>query len=85
MWFLSRHYKDLNARYHGEDGDLFALEELAPVAARFTPADGRVLEIGCGYGRNLVALGTLPAKLVVGCDPDLPELTVITATLASAR
>lgn len=74
MWFLSRHYQDLNARYHGEDGDLFALEELAPVAARFTPAGGRVLEIGCGYGRNLVALGTLPAKLVVGCDPDLPEL-----------
>jgi SAM-dependent methyltransferase len=74
VWFLSRHYENLNARYHGEEGDRFAIEELAPVAARFLPEGGRALEIGCGYGRNLVALGTLPARIVVGCDPSLDEL-----------
>jgi SAM-dependent methyltransferase len=33
-----------------------------------------VLEVGCGYGRNLVALATLPARLVVGCDVAHGEL-----------
>jgi SAM-dependent methyltransferase len=71
---LIRHFRTINARYHGAEGDRFALEELAPVAARHLPAGGRALEIGCGYGRNLVALASLPASLVVGSDPQLAEL-----------
>lgn len=72
---LVRHFRKLNARYHGAEGDAFALEELAPVAARhLPPAGGRVLEIGCGYGRNLVALASLPGVRVVGSDPVLAEL-----------
>ena len=74
MWFLSDHFHRLNERYQGPEGDAFALEELVPVARRFLPAGGRVLEVGCGYGRNLVALAELPASLVVGSDVALPEL-----------
>jgi SAM-dependent methyltransferase len=71
--FLSRWFRRLNERYHGPEGDAFALEELAPVAARFLGA-GRVLEVGCGYGRNLVALVSTPARIVIGCDVSRPEL-----------
>ena len=69
MKALGDHFRSLDARYHGPEGDRFALEELAPVAARFLPADGRALEVGCGYGRNLMALASLPSRAVVGCDP----------------
>ena len=72
-WFSS-HFRQLDGRYQGPEGDAFALEELAPVALRFLPAGGRALEVGCGYGRNLVALATLPAGLVVGSDPSAGEL-----------
>lgn len=71
---LSGHFEDLVGRYHGPEGDAFAIEELAPVAARFAPPGSRALEIGCGYGRNLVALSTLPGVSVVGCDPWWDEL-----------
>jgi SAM-dependent methyltransferase len=71
--FLSRHFRALNDRYHGADGDRFAAEELLPVARRFLPGGGRALEIGCGYGRNLKALAALPVT-VVGCDVSLVEL-----------
>lgn len=74
MRFLTRHFDALNARYQGMDGDRFAIEELAPVAARFTPAHGHVLEVGCGYGRNLVALAETDAALVAGTDPSMREL-----------
>jgi len=74
MLWLSRHFRRLNDRYQGAEGDAFAREELAPVAARFLPAGGRVLEVGCGYGRNLVALAALPAALVAGSDPSAGEL-----------
>ncbi len=73
MQSLSRHFRELNDRYQGAEGDRFAIEELAPVAGRFLPEGGRALEIGCGYGRNLVALATLKAS-VVGCDPSGSEL-----------
>ena len=69
MRFLTRHFDRLNARYHGAEGDSFAIEELTPVAERFCPSGGRVLEVGCGYGRNLVALARINARLVVGSDP----------------
>lgn len=83
MWFLSRQFQKLNARYHGPEGDAFAIEELNPVAARFLPPQGRVLEIGCGYGRNLVGLAQLDARLVVGCDPSGPELVRAKARVAT--
>ncbi len=73
MLFLSRWFRRLNERYHGAEGDAFALEELAPVAQRFI-GGGRVLEVGCGYGRNLIALAQTSAKLVVGCDVSREEL-----------
>jgi SAM-dependent methyltransferase len=71
---LGSHFKDLVGRYHGPEGDQFALDELAPVASRFTSSDSRVLEVGCGYGRNLMALASLKPRLVVGSDVDEGEL-----------
>ncbi len=73
MWVLSKFFRRLNARYHGPEGDAFALDELTPVAERFC-ADGTVLEVGCGYGRNLVALAATSARVVIGCDPQRAEL-----------
>ena len=74
MPVLSQHFKDLVGRYHGPEGDVFALEELAPVAKRFLSPESRVLEVGCGYGRNLIALSHLDPSLVVGSDVDRGEL-----------
>jgi SAM-dependent methyltransferase len=71
---LGSHFKDIVGRYHGPEGDVFALEELAPVAARFLDRDSTVLEVGCGYGRNLMALASLKPRLVVGSDVDPGEL-----------
>ncbi len=73
MLFLSRWFRRLNERYQGDDGDAFALEELTPVAGRFL-GQGCVLEVGCGYGRNLVALAATAARMVVGCDVSRGEL-----------
>lgn len=73
MWILSRFFRDLNARYHGADGDAFAIEELSPVVERFASA-GSVLEVGCGYGRNLVAVAATSARTIVGCDVQRGEL-----------
>ena len=74
MLFLSKHFRQLNSRYHGPEGDEFALTELNPVALRFLPKDGCVLEVGCGYGRNLIALSRLRSRFVVGCDVAFDEL-----------
>src|SRR5258708_35837641 len=74
MFFLSKHFRNLNARYHGPEGDDFAAAELNPVAVQFVPRDGSVLEVGCGYGRNLVALSRLRVRRVVGCDVQFDEL-----------
>ena len=82
---LARQFRALNDRYHGDEGDALAIAELAPVARRFVPSGGRVLEIGCGYGRNLVALATLDAGLVVGSDPVLGELEQARARVDAAR
>jgi SAM-dependent methyltransferase len=74
VWFLSRHFRKLNDRYHGSEGDAFAMAELQPVARRFLPVGGSALEVGCGYGRNLVALAALPARRIVGTDVSFGEL-----------
>jgi len=71
---LTRRFDALVERYHGPEGDRFALEELAPVARQFAPPGGRALEVGCGYGRNLVALASCPGLKVTGCDVMLGEL-----------
>ena len=71
---LTRRFDELVSRYHGPEGDRFALEELTPVARRFAPPGGRALEVGCGYGRNLVALAACPGLRVTGCDVMLGEL-----------
>lgn len=73
MWILSDFFRRLNARYHGAEGDAMALDELTPVAERFCPG-GSALEVGCGYGRNLVALAATSARCVVGCDVSRTEL-----------
>ena len=58
-----------------QHSDAFAIDELNPVVARFLPDRGTVLEVGCGYGRNLFAVGKLErARLVVGSDVDRAEL-----------
>lgn len=79
---LRRNIQALNARYLGSEGDALALEELAPVARRFTGPGARVLEVGCGYGRNLVALTTVPHALLAGCDVSVAELHKARARLA---
>src|SRR5262245_9287589 len=71
---FARHFDRLVERYHGPEGDRFAIEELAPVARRFLAPGGRALEVGCGYGRNLIALASLPGVRVVGCDVARGEL-----------
>src|SRR6185503_6290541 len=85
---LTKTFDELVARYHGPEGDAFAIEELTPVAERFLPQGGRVLEVGCGYGRNLVALSAVPGARVVGCDPAMDQLErakVRTAALPPER
>jgi SAM-dependent methyltransferase len=79
---LTGHFRKVDERYHGEEGDRFAFEELQPVAHRFVRRAGWVLEVGCGYGRNLVALSQLPARLVVGCDVARDELAAARSRLA---
>lgn len=74
MRWLTRHFQALDAIYRGPAGDALALQELAPVAGRYLPPGGRALEVGCGYGRNLVALASLEAALLVGCDPSPAQL-----------
>jgi len=71
---LGSHFNDLVARYHGPEGDRFALEELVQVATRLLAPESRVLEVGCGYGRNLMALASLKPRMVVGSDVDAGEL-----------
>jgi SAM-dependent methyltransferase len=71
---LQGHFHDLVGRYHGPEGDAFAIAELNPVASRFVGPDARVLEVGCGYGRNVAALARLGCRAVVGCDVDRSEL-----------
>ncbi|HUK61877.1 MAG TPA: methyltransferase domain-containing protein [Dongiaceae bacterium] len=80
---FGRHLRALNERYLGPEGDTLALEELAPVARRFAGPGARLLEVGCGYGRNLVALSTLPANLLVGCDVAHGELVKARARVAA--
>ncbi|TMQ47731.1 MAG: class I SAM-dependent methyltransferase [Candidatus Eisenbacteria bacterium] len=71
---LSKTFRRLVDRYHGPEGDDFARAELTPVAARFLTPRSRVLEVGCGYGRNLVALAGVEGCTIVGSDVSAFEL-----------
>lgn len=84
MLSLPRHCRTLDARYHGDEGDQFAIEELNPVARRFTSPASAVLEVGCGYGRNLVALSRMRLRMLVGCDVQLGELQKARARVTAA-
>ncbi|HCU01302.1 MAG: hypothetical protein UR66_C0019G0003 [Candidatus Moranbacteria bacterium GW2011_GWE1_35_17] len=65
----------INEMYKSEKGDEFALEELLPIAKKYiTIENPKILEIGCGYGRNLFALAHLTNSQVVGCDVSSEEL-----------
>lgn len=74
MLVLSQVFRRLVGRYHGPEGDEFARAELTPVAERFLRPGSRVLEVGCGYGRNLVALARVDGCTVVGSDVSAAEL-----------
>ena len=84
MLSLPRHFRALNARYHGDEGDQFAIDELNPVARRFVSPSSAVLEVGCGYGRNLVALSRLQLRQLVGSDVSFDELARARRRVAEA-
>lgn len=72
VYRTQRHFYDLTRKYYllGRDG---LIAELAP------PRGGSVLEIGCGTGRNLVAVGKAwPEAQLFGVD-------ISDAMLATAR
>ena len=72
-----RHIYDLSRKYYllGRDG---LIAELAP------PAGGAVLEIGCGTGRNLIAVGRAwPQARLYGVD--ISEVMLETARKAVAK
>jgi SAM-dependent methyltransferase len=65
----------LNDLYASEQGEQLARKELLPLIKRFTTNPSpEVLEIGCAYGRNLVALSSLPTAHIVGCDIEKAQL-----------
>ena len=74
-----------NDIYLSAEGDDLAREELNPVVTRYALVGSRdVLEVGCGYGRNLVALAELEGMRVSGCDVSEEELDKARLRLAAA-
>jgi ubiquinone/menaquinone biosynthesis C-methylase UbiE len=66
---------NLDARYKTSEGDRFAEEELLPVVRRYLQTYApKILEIGCGYGRNLLALSHIVNSEVFGCDISSEQL-----------
>ncbi len=65
----------IDARYKSREGDKLAKEELLPVVKQYLKAKNpKILEVGCGYGRNLYALSHVEGSSVVGCDIASVEL-----------
>lgn len=78
MYRPQRHLYDLTRRWYllGRDRLLDAIE---------APPGARILEIGCGTGRNLVRLGRrLPGVLLCGVEPARSMLEVAERQLARA-
>jgi len=74
-----RHIYDLSRKYYllGRDS---LIADLAP------PAGGAVLEIGCGTGRNLIAVGkTWPKARLYGVDISEAMLQTARASMAKAN
>jgi len=65
----------INNIYKSEVGDKLAVEELLPLVKKYVKVENpKILEVGCGYGRNLFALSHLKNSEVVGCDISKNEL-----------
>jgi ubiquinone/menaquinone biosynthesis C-methylase UbiE len=61
--------------YRSLEGEKMAREELLPVIERYLPAGGlKILEVGCGYGRNLEALSGIKGSEFFGCDISAEDL-----------
>lgn len=65
---------EINQIYKTEQGDQLALEELVPVIKRYGVKNPHILEPGCGYGRNVVAMSSIEGSFVEGCDIEQGEL-----------
>ncbi|OGL73587.1 hypothetical protein A3D73_01615 [Candidatus Uhrbacteria bacterium RIFCSPHIGHO2_02_FULL_60_44] len=70
---------DINAQnrmYKTDEGSRLAVEELVPVVRRYLgrTKHPRILEVGCGFGRNIEALSSIPGADVYGCDFSNVEL-----------
>lgn len=79
IYRTQRHIYDLTRKYYllGRDG---LIADLAP------PRGGSVLEIGCGTGRNLIAVGKAwPEARLFGVDVSEAMLTTARASMANAR
>ncbi len=76
VYRYQRHIYDLTRKYYllGRDG---LIADLAP------PAGGAVLEIGCGTGRNLIAVGKAwPKAMLYGVDISEAMLETARASVA---
>lgn len=72
----------LNDLYASEQGEELARQELLPLIKRFaSTSTPQILEVGCAYGRNLVALADVPSTRVVGCDIETSQLAKSEARL----
>ncbi len=78
MYRIQRHFYDLTRKYY-----LLGRDRL--IAELLPPDRGTVLELGCGTGRNLVAIGrAYPAARLYGVDISAEMLKSASAALAKA-
>ena len=65
----------LDKYYRSAEGEKLAAEELLPVIERYrSGAVLNILEVGCGYGRNLAALSGIKGATLSGCDISAVDL-----------
>jgi ubiquinone/menaquinone biosynthesis C-methylase UbiE len=65
----------LNKSYKSKQGDILAIKELLPIVKKYINVKKpKILEVGCGYGRNLFALSHLEESQITGCDISSGEL-----------